>query len=207
MESFTIQCTSCESRIRVRNPNMIGQIANCPKCGSMILIAAPQQITVDSGNPTDSVAVTREALPKPDESLLKTPSVFETGFRMEGLPPGHSKNVDLAHTAPPDDEYRLAADPLAEDPFREAMASGSVANSNESSSDALSLGAWLPEAAASDPMPPPKATDIDASIQAVRAKRQESAARSRHVMLVATIALCSVLIAHWYPVRLLALDC
>ncbi len=45
-------------------------------------------------------------------------------------------------------------------------------------------------------MPPPRANDIDASIQAVRAKRQESAARSRHVMLVATIGLCSVLLAN-----------
>lgn len=196
MESFTIQCTSCESRIRVRNPNMIGQIANCPKCGSMILIAAPQKITVESGNPTDSVAVTREALPKPDESLLKNPSVFETGFRMEGMPPGHPHNVDLAHSEgdasaePVDDEYRLAADPAGLDAARDYLTGAS-----ESSGDALPLGAWLPEAAAADPLPPPRASDIDASIQAVRARRQESAARSRHVMLVATIGLCSVLIA------------
>ncbi len=73
MESFTVQCTSCQSRIRVRNPNMIGQIANCPKCGSMILIAAPQKITVESGNPTDSVAVNRDgATPaRPSHFALK----------------------------------------------------------------------------------------------------------------------------------------
>lgn len=187
MESFTIQCTSCESRIRVRNPNMIGQIANCPKCGSMILIAAPQKITVESGNSTDSVAVTREALPPPDESLLKTPSVFETGFRIDGLPPNHPQNVDLAHSLPVDaidDEYRLAADPDL-----------TTGQADEKSSDALPLGAWLPEPEVTDPLPPPRTSDIDSSIQAVRAKRQESAAKSRHVMLVATIGLCSVLIA------------
>ncbi len=111
MESFTIQCTSCESRIRVRNPNMIGQIANCPKCGSMILISAPQKITVESGNPTDSVAVTREALPKPDESLLKvSTSSFETGFRIDGLPePPPSPEFSPAQA----DDYHLA--PLPED--------------------------------------------------------------------------------------------
>lgn len=145
----------------------------------MILIAAPQKITVESGNPTDSVAVTREALPMPESSLLNGNSVFETGFRIEGLPPS-PQNVDLAHST--DDEYRVAPDPEPE-------------SDNEKSSDALPLGAWMPESTASDPLPPPRATDIDSSIQSVRTKRQQSAAKSRHVMLVATIGLCSVLIA------------
>lgn len=70
---------------------MIGQIANCPKCGSMIMIAAPQQILVESGRPTDSVAVTREALPAPEVGLFTGGSVFEHGFRHaespDALPP------------------------------------------------------------------------------------------------------------------------
>ncbi len=111
----------------------------------------------------------------------KPQSAFETGFRIDGLPPGYSQSVDAVHSEPPDDDYRLAADPEPE----------------QISSDALPLGAWLPEAAQSDPMPPPRAdrNDIDASIQAVRAKRQESAAKSRHVMLVATFGSVHVLVA------------
>lgn len=77
---------------------MIGQIANCPKCGSMIMItapqpqaAAPQQILVDSGtgSVTDSVAVTKEALPVPEEGLFgEMPPIeqgFDQPFRSEGL--------------------------------------------------------------------------------------------------------------------------
>ena len=143
----------------------------------MILISGPQQITVESGNPTDSVAVTREALPTPDESLLNNPGLFETGFRVEGLPPSHSASPAKGVSQ---DESKLAADSV----FGE-----------EGSSDALPLGAWLPEPMATEPPPPPRSGDIDATIQSVRAKRRESAARSRHVMLVATIGLCSVLIA------------
>ncbi len=66
------------------------------------------------------------------------------------------------------------------------------------SNEAMPLGEWLPEPAMADTMPPPRNSDIDSSIQAVRAKRQESAAKSRHVMLVATFGLCSVLIAIAY---------
>ncbi len=168
----------------MRNPNMIGQIANCPKCGSMILIAAPQKITVDSGNPTDSVAVTREALPTPDEDVLNNPGIFETGFRVDGLPPtppsSHPRNVDLAHSLPPDDEYRLAADADTE---------------SEKSSDAMPLGAWLPDPDTADPLPPPRSTDTTRAFKPCEPSARKAAAKSRHVMLVATIGLCSILIA------------
>lgn len=65
MEPFTIQCTTCQSRIRVKNPKMIGQLANCPKCSSMIMVAPPQQITVETpGTPSvDSMAMTKDGIP------------------------------------------------------------------------------------------------------------------------------------------------
>ena len=40
---FQVVCTSCESALEVRNSELIGQIVACPKCGSMVMIAAPQQ--------------------------------------------------------------------------------------------------------------------------------------------------------------------
>ncbi len=72
MEPFTIQCSTCQSLIRVRNPKMIGQIVNCPKCNSMLQIAAPEasksqlgdarQIRVESHRGViDSSAMTKEA--------------------------------------------------------------------------------------------------------------------------------------------------
>ena len=108
MEPFTIHCSSCQSRIRVRNPNMIGQIANCPKCGSMIMITAPQQILVDSGagTGTDSVALTKESLPTPDAGLLDNAAGLETpaldhSFRFEGLRELASVESDDLQSLPP----------------------------------------------------------------------------------------------------------
>lgn len=49
------------------------------------MISAPQQILVESGRPTDSVAVTREALPPPDEGVLLNVGGFDEGFRVEAL--------------------------------------------------------------------------------------------------------------------------
>lgn len=121
---------------------MIGQIANCPKCGSMIMIAAPQpaaaapqQILVDSanGSVTDSVAVTKEALPVPEEGLFGELPPIEQGsdqtFRSEGLP-------ELA-----------SPDPAA--------------------FESLSPTSWMPE-----PTPPPRADEVTASAPAPSSSRQ-----------------------------------
>ena len=43
MSSFSIQCTTCKSRLKVRDASAIGQIVGCPKCGSMVLIEAPTE--------------------------------------------------------------------------------------------------------------------------------------------------------------------
>lgn len=178
MEPFTVHCSSCQSRIRVRNPSMIGQIANCPKCGSMIMIAAPQQILVDSGSgqPTDSVAVTKDALPMPEEGLLASPEAFEQAFRSDGLP------------------EHLPADPLSDSPLSEEGFAASEAV------DPLAPQSWLPE-----PTPPPRADEesVDdshearevARIRASKAKAEEAADRSRQAMIVAAIGLCSVFLA------------
>ncbi len=74
MEPFTIICSTCQSRIRVRNPNLIGQLANCPKCNSIIQIELPQQIHVDiPGNVADSSALTKDALQAPDDEFRLAP--------------------------------------------------------------------------------------------------------------------------------------
>ena len=44
MEAFSISCTTCQAKLRVRDPSVIGQILTCPKCGSMVLIEAPAHV-------------------------------------------------------------------------------------------------------------------------------------------------------------------
>ena len=41
MQPFTIQCTTCRRSLRVANPEAIGHILSCPKCGSMVLVEPP----------------------------------------------------------------------------------------------------------------------------------------------------------------------
>ena len=41
MELFAICCTTCNARLKVRDAAAIGKILACPKCGSMVQVAAP----------------------------------------------------------------------------------------------------------------------------------------------------------------------
>lgn len=41
MELFSINCPTCNARLKVRDTSAIGQILNCPKCASMVHVAAP----------------------------------------------------------------------------------------------------------------------------------------------------------------------
>ena len=42
MEPFSIRCETCAARLKVTNPSAVGQKLACPKCGSMILVTAPE---------------------------------------------------------------------------------------------------------------------------------------------------------------------
>lgn len=41
MDAFDVRCETCRARLRVRDERVLGQIHPCPKCGSMVHIAAP----------------------------------------------------------------------------------------------------------------------------------------------------------------------
>jgi len=42
MDLFSLTCTTCKSRLKVRDPGVIGQILACPKCGGMVMVKAPE---------------------------------------------------------------------------------------------------------------------------------------------------------------------
>jgi len=42
MDLFAITCTTCKTRLRVREESAIGQILACPKCGGMVMVKAPE---------------------------------------------------------------------------------------------------------------------------------------------------------------------
>lgn len=48
MELFKITCVTCQAGLSVRNEALLGQIVACPRCGSMVEVAAPT-LASDSG--------------------------------------------------------------------------------------------------------------------------------------------------------------
>lgn len=63
MQEFTVVCTTCQSRIKVRNPNLIGQIVPCPKCSSMVLIENNNRVVVSpTGTSANSQTETKVGL-------------------------------------------------------------------------------------------------------------------------------------------------
>jgi hypothetical protein len=41
VELFVIQCTTCRARLKVHDPALVGDIVECPKCGSFVQVTAP----------------------------------------------------------------------------------------------------------------------------------------------------------------------
>jgi hypothetical protein len=42
MDLFSITCTTCKTRLKVREESAIGQILACPKCGGMVMVKPPE---------------------------------------------------------------------------------------------------------------------------------------------------------------------
>src|SRR6476660_1319586 len=59
MELFAITCTTCKSRLKVRDPAAVGQILACPKCGGMVMVKPPPAY-VDAGDQKSDVPTATE---------------------------------------------------------------------------------------------------------------------------------------------------
>ena len=42
MDLFSITCTTCKTRLKVRDEGVIGNILGCPKCGGMVMVKPPE---------------------------------------------------------------------------------------------------------------------------------------------------------------------
>lgn len=99
-EPFSVQCLTCGSRLRVTDPAIVGTIAACPKCASMVQIeqdpadatAAPQQVAVGHAD-VDSQAITQGSIATEQEADL--PELTDvhgfsgdsSGSNNDGVPP------------------------------------------------------------------------------------------------------------------------
>ena len=73
MEPFRIICETCRSRLKIRSPDVIGEIHACPKCGSMVHIVPPAGWQADA-TPTDQPAANLDMAAAP--ALSPTASVI-----------------------------------------------------------------------------------------------------------------------------------
>ena len=95
-QPFAVQCLTCGSRLRVTDPAIVGTIAACPKCSSMVQIERPAgQVAVGRAN-VDSEAITEEAIASEGIAAEKsTASGFEGAETVE-------PNAAIASAVPPD---------------------------------------------------------------------------------------------------------
>lgn len=70
-EGLSIVCTTCQSQLRVRNEKLFGKILPCPKCGGMVLVAAPGSVDAldDFGDSEAALDRTDEAAPAATETV------------------------------------------------------------------------------------------------------------------------------------------
>ena len=74
MDLFSITCTTCKSRLKVREESAIGQILGCPKCGGMVMVKAPEgwkkgePLPAPKSEPPPGITTVVEVR-RPDETL------------------------------------------------------------------------------------------------------------------------------------------
>ncbi|GHT31394.1 hypothetical protein FACS1894214_2660 [Planctomycetales bacterium] len=96
---FTLQCTTCNAKLAVKNENLIGQIVACPKCGSMVLIQPPEE-SLPIPNPfsdsSEEQEVPRPVVRFPDAVSERESSVatnLETVY--QEIPPENSAEIEV----------------------------------------------------------------------------------------------------------------
>ncbi len=79
-EPFSVQCLTCGSRLRVTEPSLVGTIAACPRCNSMVQIDPPTQQVAVGASDVDSQAITEDSIPAMADSAGDSASESLRGF-------------------------------------------------------------------------------------------------------------------------------
>src|SRR5262245_25976429 len=77
MDLFAIHCTTCKSRLRVREEGAIGHILACPKCGGMVMVKPPPSWSAGTEAKLDEPTITEVISPGPKVNLTAQASAFE----------------------------------------------------------------------------------------------------------------------------------
>lgn len=78
MEGFSLTCSSCKAKLRVRDRSLVGQIVDCPKCGGSILVKPAGDVRPGR---EDEITVT-DSMAMPDEPVDRSapPAILGGAF-------------------------------------------------------------------------------------------------------------------------------
>ncbi|HVW39374.1 MAG TPA: hypothetical protein VHB99_18785, partial [Pirellulales bacterium] len=89
MALFSIHCTTCRARLKVRDTAAIGQILACPKCGSMVQVLPPEGWT-----PGDEAAESSASQSSAAQSSSGQSSSGQSSFWQSSSSPSSSQRLD-----------------------------------------------------------------------------------------------------------------
>ncbi|HVX10462.1 MAG TPA: DUF1559 domain-containing protein [Pirellulales bacterium] len=96
MEPFAIVCPTCNARLKVRDATAIGQILNCPKCGSMVQVTAPADwqpgATGAASAPTQPSAATPPPASTPPQPQRRWENQVQPGEKVTGAAPASASS-------------------------------------------------------------------------------------------------------------------
>ncbi len=92
---FSVSCTTCRARLAVRNKEAIGEILECPKCGSMVLVFPPEGWVFQEEPPPAPA-------PKPAaEKPLTASKIGDSALGRKALPVAREAASEKAVVQPP----------------------------------------------------------------------------------------------------------
>src|SRR5262245_19003376 len=101
MDLFAITCTTCKSRLRVRDPAAIGQILACPKCGGMVMVKPPPAFREVGEQRSDLPTATEVEAPALDLGRTPNNSAFDGLDELLSDAPPRVKRPPPSVTPPP----------------------------------------------------------------------------------------------------------
>ncbi len=169
MEPFSISCTTCKSRLKVKSQAAIGHLLKCPKCGGMVLVKLPEE-----PKPGESASLRAETAPsiqKPirpadaqdtlgeNQDFDEVEALLATGAP-KALPPA-AKNAGPTKAVTPTKSVGPAKTAVKDKPSRFAEGEPAPAANGAAHGKSASHAAPIPKvAAAKEPAPPVPGSEV-----------------------------------------------
>lgn len=151
MDLFSIVCTTCKSRLRVRDPAAIGQILACPRCGGMVMVKPPPHWSGETARSDLSTATGLVSAGPPPDQTVSSSAFDAIEELLADAPPRSAPAPARSATSPPSSPLPAAesASPCA----TEAPASAACGSPADSPAARPQAGGAPPTGAAAGAVP------------------------------------------------------